>query len=184
MLPSGQPLILDFQMEPQKRSRWCWAAIAAAMGQFYQTSRWTQDQVAGALLGFDCSALEGAQSDQDSEAALLGQSDAYNVNRKLDEALKFTNSYSHWSLGKPLFERIQLELDAGRPPCVRIEWYNGGAHYIVVVGYNAHTQEIFIEDPRAGFSRQRFASFPREYGNDGGVWTETFWTVAAAMPPS
>lgn len=153
-------------MEPQELSRWCWAAIAVSMARFYNTGRWRQSDVAGRVLGYDCSGYR--------ENPNLQQQ--CNQNRTLDEALQVTECFSHWSPGKPAFERIMAELDSGRPLCIRIEWFKGSAHYVVIFGYHGIRRELHIADSRYGVSQHSFDRFPLGYQTGGGVWTENFWT--------
>jgi hypothetical protein len=158
--------MLDFVMQHQELSKWCWAAISVSMGRYYGTRYCQQHEVASALLGFDCSHFQ-------EEPEVAARCNEYAM---LDEALQLVGCYSHWSPGRPTFERIQAEIDAGRPICLRVEWYRGGSHYVVLVGYYAGTREIYIEDALHGPSIQAFDKFPNNYRMSGGVWRETFWT--------
>ena len=151
----------------QLRSRWCWAAIASALATYYQTMFITQVQIVDCLL----SDFDGG-NDLYSNEDLLER----NVNFKLDVALKFVNCFSHWTIGKPAFERIQFEINQGRPLGVRLEWFKGGAHYILVNGYNDQDGSIMIEDPLHGPHVQDFNLFPGNYRESGAVWTESFFT--------
>jgi hypothetical protein len=122
--------------------------------------------VASALLGFDTSRYQ-------KEPEVAARCDAYAM---LDEALRIVGCYSHWSPGRPTFERIRAEIDASRPLCLRVAWYRGGSHYVVVTGYSTDTREIYLEDSLHGPSVQAFDPFPGTYRMTGGVWRETFWT--------
>lgn len=158
---------LPIAVGEQLKSRWCWAAIASAVANYYQTMRITQVEVVNSLLP-DPDAGNGLYSEQE----LLER----NINFKLDVALKYVNCFSHWTIGKPVFERIQFEINQGRPMGVRLEWFKGGAHYILVNGYNDRDGSIIIEDPLHGPSVQAYNKFPDNYRESGAVWTETFWT--------
>jgi hypothetical protein len=163
-------IILPFTMEPQELSRWCWAAVAVSMAQFYRTGKWRQRDVAGRVFG-----VAGPGSNEN-----LSPSQQWNQNRTLDQALLVTGCFSHWSPGKPDFERIVTELESGRPMGIRIEWRRGGAHYVAIFGYDGPRREIWVADPKYGVSQQSFDRFPHDYQSGGGVWTETFWTGVAA----
>jgi hypothetical protein len=147
---------LPIAVGKQVRSRWCWAAIASAVAGYYKTRSIDQVQLVDSLL----------------PPALLEK----NVNFKLDVALKYVNCFSHWTIGKPIFDRIQFEINQGRPLGVRLEWFTGGAHYILVNGYNDRDGSIMIEDPLHGPGVHVFELFPDHYRGPGAVWTETFWT--------
>jgi hypothetical protein len=164
--PMCNTYVLDFVLQHQELAKWCWAAIAASVGRYYGAQHWHQHEVASALLGFDYSRFQ-------KEPEVAARCDAYAM---LDEALRIVGCYSHWSPGRPTFERIRAEIDAGRPLCLRVEWYCGGSHYVVVTGYYADTREIYLEDSLHGPSVQAFDTFPGNYRMTGGVWRETFWT--------
>lgn len=158
---------LPITVAQQLRSRWCWAAIASAVATYYQTMSIGQHQIADSLLS-DPDAKNGRYTNED----LLEK----NVNFKLDVALKHVKCFSHWTIGKPVFERIQFEINQGRPLGVRLEWFKGGAHYILVNGYNDQDKCIMIQDPLHGPGVFGFHRFPENYRESGAVWTETFFT--------
>lgn len=158
---------LPITVGKQLRSRWCWAAIASALATWYKTGRIDQVQLADSLLK-DPVAAKDVYTEED----LLER----NINFKLDVALQYVNCFSHWTPGKPIFERIQFEINQGRPLGVRLEWFKGGAHYILVNGYNDRDRSIMIEDPLHGPVVQEFNRFPNKYQGSGAVWTETFYT--------
>jgi hypothetical protein len=147
--------ILDLIVERQLRDKWCWAAVAAALGRYYGTRTLAQRDAAAALLGVD--------GDDGNRYAML------------DDALRLAGCFSHWSPGRPTYERICDEIDAGRPVCVRIQWRDGGSHYVVLTGHDRRTGELYVQDPQHGPSIHPFEAFPRQY-RIGAVWTETYWT--------
>lgn len=167
--PKNQLSILDLRLQPQKLSNWCWAAIAASLSQYYGTKGWQQEAISSHILGFNCSNF---QQDKSIEAHC-------NQYAMLDQALKLVGCYSHWSPSRPSFERIKQEIDRGHPLCVRVEWYGGGFHYLVLMGYYHETKEIYVDDSLYGLSVQNFAEFPHNYRGIGGMWRETFWTCSA-----
>ena len=164
--PKGAHLLPGLQLQRQLLGRWCWAAIAADLANFYHKRLISQTEVASMVLGFDCN---GFNHDTDL-------TERCNVNYKLDEALSAVQCYSHWSPGKPSFERLQFELSLGQPVCCRINWFKGDAHYVVIYGYNNQTRELYIADPLHNTCQIAYAAFPKKYNETGGVWTETYWT--------
>jgi hypothetical protein len=152
-------------MQRQQLSKWCWAAIAVSIADYYQSGGLCQADVASTVLGVDCS--------DPHEAAEHGS--RYNTYADLDRSLRSVGCFSHWSPGRPTFARLCSEIDAGRPLCLSIVWRNGGSHYVVVIGYHAETREIYVEDPLHGPSVHIFDKFPHSYWN-GGFWRGTFWT--------
>ncbi|WP_166437185.1 papain-like cysteine protease family protein [Niastella caeni] len=174
-----QPPIIDatgcrlpVSVPEQLKSRWCWAAIASALATYYQTMNISQVEIADSLLSDNLSSDPVAGNGRYANEELLER----NVNFKLDVALKYVNCFSHWTIGKPIFERVQFEINQGRPLGVRLEWFKGGAHYILVNGYCDQEKSIMIEDPLHGKSIQVYDQFPDTYRESGAVWTESFFT--------
>jgi hypothetical protein len=171
-LPPATPVVhredvlLNIHLQPQLLERWCWAAIASAMMRYYHSKDVGQATIAESVLAISCDGYETNELVREQ----------CNQNTKLYKVLEYANCYSHWTPGKPAFERIQFEINAGRPLCCRIEWYKGDAHYVLIKGYNALAQELFIEDSLHGPANVSYKSFPSEYKTSGGAWTETYWT--------
>ncbi|HKF49967.1 MAG TPA: papain-like cysteine protease family protein [Terracidiphilus sp.] len=155
---------LDVCLEKQHRRNWCWAAIASALGRYYGTSGASQDEIASRALASDSS-----RGDERAEV------DEANVEFRLDRALQAAGCFSHWSAGKPVFERIRFEINMGRPLGARIEWHHGGAHYVVIHGYRDEGELVLVGDSQHGPGEYALSRFPSLY-REGGAWTETFWT--------
>lgn len=168
--PDGPELpksvVLQLNIEQQQLEHWCWAAISASIGCYYRTGDWRQQQLANEVLGMTCS---GA-------AMSMNQQLTANHPYYLDWGLLHVGCLGHWSKGKPPLELLQYEINAERPVCLRIAWFTGGAHYVVIKGYNPRTGDLYVEDPLHGFSMIRYRDFPSKYHRAGGIWTETFWT--------
>ncbi|NEW06828.1 hypothetical protein GK047_12485 [Paenibacillus sp. SYP-B3998] len=158
--------VLPLILEPQQLSNWCWAALSASIGRYYGAVDMGQPEIAGKLLAMDCS-----RHMEEPEVAT-----ACNTVAMLDDALRLVGCFSHWSPAKPAFERIAMEIDAGRPVCLCLEWKFGGTHYAVITGYSARAGDVYIEDPLHGSSVQAYASFPGGYLGSAGYWRGTYWT--------
>src|ERR1700685_859390 len=169
--PDLAKCVLNFVMQPQQFSNWCWAAIAASLVNFYGIGRAKQEEIAASVVGFGRDA---------SGEPIRGGS---NVPAMLDEALRASGCYSHWSPGGPTFERIAREIEAGRPLCVSIEWRTGGGHYVVISGHHSESRELHVEDPKHGRSVQRFDDFPNRYQGCGAIWRGVFWTCSPDLAP-
>jgi hypothetical protein len=158
-------VLLDLTLEKQERDKWCWAAIAVSLANYYYGEKRSQFDIVSRVL---------AAADYTPGGRV--PKECYNLEYNLDKALKEVGCWSHWSPGKPNFERIQFEINAGRPLCCRIEWYHGNAHYILIRGYTVTTREVYVEDSLHGSHKMPFDNFPSHYKKAGGVWTETYWT--------
>jgi len=164
--PLTDEVALGIQVEQQLLSRWCWAALGASLSAYYHGASLRQDELAGRVLGLDCTGFE-------TEEALREQC---NINFNLDKVLELVGCFSHWSPGKPPFERLQFEINNGHPVCCRVSWYEGDAHYILIRGYAIGEGLLYVEDPLHGPARVKYDDLPRNYHLSGGVWTETYWT--------
>jgi len=83
------------------------------------------------------------------------------------------------------FARIRNEIKAHRPVAVRIAWFGGGAHFVLICGYSvmrSGLRRIEIADPfygdvdngqYFGIWEIDFDLFPAAY-QAGGDWTATF----------
>lgn len=47
--------VLALTVQRQELSNWCWAAIAASLGDYYRHRHLAQHEIASRLLGYDCS---------------------------------------------------------------------------------------------------------------------------------
>ena len=155
----GGGVTLPVVAQRQKRSKWCWAAIAAMASDYYGVPVPQTEVVARVL---------GACADPD----LAEDAD---VERRLDEALTAAGIFGHWSFGKPMFDRVRFEIQRGRPFAARIGWFDGAAHYVLVQGYVETGRRLMIFDPLHGSDVVDYADFPSSYRR-GGAWTETLWT--------
>ena len=160
-----ESVVLAFNVEPQLKENWCWAAISSSIGRYYQTGHWQQQQLAYDVL-----------------KAKHGPTAAPGDNHPctLDHGLSHVGCLGNWSQGKPSFEQLQYAINDERPVCLRLAWFSGGAHYLVIKGYNPRTLELYIDDPRYGTSISRYGDFPFGYKKVGGLWSETFWTGRGA----
>jgi len=163
----GKGIRVSLKLQKQLKSRWCWASIACSIFQYYEDIKMEQSDLVKSLQG-----ELNIDKTQYSERDILSK----NVNFKLEEALKKVGCFSHWTFGKPSFERIQFEINHGRPFAVRLEWFKGGAHYILVKGYCLKSKTLFVEDSIHGSTTIEYQEFPNRYQGSGAVWTETYWT--------
>jgi hypothetical protein len=162
---------LDFNMEAQTQSNWCWAATATSVSHFYWfLSNWTQCLVANAELN-----LKGC-----CKSPVPG---ACNVPWFLDRALTQTKNFV--SITGPItFQQVRTEIDAGRPVGARIGWSGGGGHFMVIYGYSsiAGTDYLDIDDPIYGKSHLTVADFSSNYQGSGS-WTHSYFTKSYFKMP-
>jgi Papain-like cysteine protease AvrRpt2 len=161
---------MSFPIEPQEESNWCWAAVSDSADHYFDSaSTLTQCTIASKALTQNCCA----------------DPDSCNEVMKLQNILgpmgRLANVMSDWL---PFLE-LKRELDADRPVAVRIGWFGGGAHFVLITGYKltrSGVRMIEIADPffgdivngkYVGIWEIDFDVFPEAY-QDGGDWTATY----------
>jgi papain like cysteine protease AvrRpt2 len=160
---------LDFNMQQQQQTEWCWAAVGASVALYYDpASTWTQCRIATQQLhlqGVDC--CDPANS-----------SGVCNTTGRLQETLVIVG-YLHppFLRRAATFAEAQAEVDGGTPLGVRVAWTHGaGAHFLAIIGYHALFQMVAVDDPLYGKSDLDYTTLCTDYGNGGGVWTHTYRT--------
>jgi hypothetical protein len=69
---------------------------------------------------------------------------------------------------------IEAEIDPNHPIECEITWKGGGAHCVVIDGYNVITNSLSIEDPYYGPSTVDFNTFISAYQGSG-TWYYRFY---------
>src|SRR5690606_25369976 len=113
------PVYLNFNMETQTQSNWCWAATARSVSDFYSSgSTWTQCLIAArAFPTFSCCTAPGP----------------CNKAWFLDRALSITSNFVSFT-GSMNFAAVAAELGGGRVIGARTGWSGGGGHFMVIHG--------------------------------------------------
>jgi len=159
---------LDFRIQHQEHSNWCWAAVSTSVALFYDPeSKWTQCRVASKNLHLRISRGNGVNG-------------KCNVTAHLKDALALVEhaerSPRAKSIGKIPFRRAQREIDAGRPLAVRTQWRGGeGAHFLTIVGYHRELELLTIADPLFGHSHWHYHAFSTSYRHSG-QWKNSYFT--------
>src|SRR5262245_21318035 len=156
---------LDFTMQHQQQTNWCWAAVATSVALFYDPAiTWTQCAVANSELGRnDCC---GA-----------GAGGACNVYGFLGSSLTTVGHFDHLTNSTSTFAEVQTEIDGGRPLCARTEWSGGGAHFVAIIGYRILDDDMLaVDDPWYGKSDVSYAAFGSSYQGSG-TWTDSYFTT-------
>jgi hypothetical protein len=157
---------LNFQMQPQQESNWCWAAVSTSVASYYDaTSTWTQCSVANGELGR-------------SDCCGSGAGTACNVYGFLASALQRVGHLDHWDGNAATFQAVDDEVDAGRPLGIRVAWSGGGAHFLAVIGYlEDAVNYVAVDDPIYGKSDLTYDTLKTSYQGTG-TWTHSYYTKA------
>jgi Papain-like cysteine protease AvrRpt2 len=157
---------MPFRMQTQEKNQWCWAAVAVSVRRYFEPfSTWNQTALATKVV-----------SPTIAPGATYNNPDALNQPAKLQVALKEVGNLRETLARRLTFDELQRELDAGRPVCLRIAWDGGGAHFVVISGYQVSTsgfRTVDVSDSLYPDSAREFDEFPSEY-QVGGEWTATY----------
>lgn len=153
---------LNFTVEHQRQTQWCWAAVTSSVAAYYRRSNWPQCRVVTVGLG---------------QAACCASGSSAECNKPwyLDKALDLVGSLGAFtSLPLPLQE-VRSEIDAGRPIGVRIGWGGGGGHFVAIGGYSGQ-DVVDVHDPWFGHSSVDLMTFRARYQGNG-RWTHSYRTT-------
>ena len=155
---------LNFTIQQQVQTEWCWSAVATSISHFYNaSSAWTQCSLANAELG-------------QTTCCQNGSSSACNQPWYLERALQRTGNLQNWTGAPASYAAVQQEIGDSRPLGVRIGWSGGGGHFVVLDGYDtAGDQYLSVKDPFYGASTYSYAAFQTAYQSTGS-WTHTYFT--------
>jgi hypothetical protein len=157
---------LNFQMQHQQQTNWCWAAVSTSVALHYNpSSGWTQCTVADGELGrTDCCGS--------------GASTSCNVYGYLNTALSRVGHLDHMDGSVAPFQSVDREIDAGRPIGIRVAWSGGGAHFLAIIGYLEDVKNyVSVDDPIYGKSDLNYDTLKTSYQGSG-TWTHTYYTHA------
>jgi hypothetical protein len=126
---------LIFQMEKQKNTNWCWAAVSVSVAGFYNDQNWTQCKVVNEVLnaivgGADCCASSGSPTPCNS-----GAPESCNIQWDLLDALKKVAHLARPPRGPLSFEEIRTQIQNQRPVACRISGTDQPSHFIIIFGY-------------------------------------------------
>lgn len=157
---------VNFTMQPQTESQWCWAATSTSTSHFYNpASSWTQCTVVNAELAQSTCCDDGSTA-------------ACNQPWYLDKALDRTENLRSWNGEVATPAEVDAELAAGNPVGVRIGWDGGGGHFMVLSAYQALLNRVEVRDPIYGTTVYDYETFRDEYQGTGS-WTHTYYLKQA-----
>ena len=153
-----------FPMEHQEETDWCWNAVAVSVEHyFHPRSQLTQRSFAVKALN----------------VPLAETNQPWYLFKALDRLGKLRGI----AQGFMPFADIQQQLDANLPVCVQIDWNEGGAHFVVITGYQVSPGgdvQVFVSDPILRDSNvmlwdyEAFVmAYSPSYTHSEGVWAAT-----------
>ena len=152
--------ILNFTIQKQEQSEWCWAAVSASIRGFYSPGNsLAQCEVVNLMLM--------VQNCCDNPTS-------FNRRFNLANTLKQLNHLQEDDPGKPEFGRVVTEINAGQPLAVKIRWDGGANHFVVVYGFT-DDDKVHIADPMNP-GDDMIVTFDNFVYKDIGHWDESFFT--------
>jgi hypothetical protein len=168
---------IGFEVERQKLSNWCWAAVAVSVSRYFdRSSKWRQCGVATYV-------LKSAKGDDAPKVPACGCCnrpipDECNEQWYLEDALEQVGRLKgNAREGHLSFAAVRRRLDNARPVCIRIKWRRGGGHFVVVTGYHVDrsgVQKLVVQDPAMGGERiVNYSTLVSNYRGQG-RWSHTY----------
>lgn len=159
---------LRMKMPRQSQPLWCWAAVAAALHNFYVGASgpvWTQCRVAGRVLGVHSCCQAPADCNQA---------------RGLRQVLVALNMHRSDIEGPTNGATVVREIDSKRPLAARVLWDGDVGHFVLIAGYQRLGDDlrVVIEDPQTGTGTAMLSAIQRVGGYRGARWTHTYFTKA------
>jgi Papain-like cysteine protease AvrRpt2 len=168
--PGGAPWKrLEFTVQRQEQSQWCWAAVSVSIADFYERpTNWTQCRLVCDMRQISGCCEDGSTPDCNQPWYLDKALDGMGALRRFDPVSPPNPSGT-------LPTEIEDEIDAGQPVGVRIGWRGGGGHVIVVEGCSEDGAMVAVEDPLFGASDLPAPLLYDRYQGTG-RWTHTYLT--------
>jgi hypothetical protein len=154
-------------MELQCHQFWCWAAVAASISKYYDAaSRFKQCVIANMEFERgDCCDVPCHQDDVDFDRP-----------NTLGSPLNQVGCLHSWVRKPVRLPKIEGEIDAKKPLCLRTVWSDGSAHFVAIIGYDPDNKLLRIADPLVVGERVlAYAAVRDDYPPYHGHWSDTFY---------
>lgn len=161
---------LEFVMQRQCQTQWCWAAVASSVCGFFGSPNgpsgtpWKQCEIVNRAHALGVCCQEGASPE-------------CNRDGMLDQALEIVSHLAGPATGKAEdIEYIAREIDSGRPVGVRIQWRQGDGHFVVITGYSmtGGVPLVHVDDPWYDPGTYPLEVFLSAYQSGRGYWNDTY----------
>jgi hypothetical protein len=165
---------LDFKMQRQQLSLWCWAAVAASVCDFYSDSSYgsqclfVSNEIPG---NFDC--CVSARDD--------GEGSVCNRAMNLGDALWDCHHGLKVDPDPADFSMVVEQLNEGHPIACNVHWKDDTVHALVIHGYTDDGTMLIADPEKPGtlvsINRDFIYSTTYEAGAKAGNITELFRTL-------
>jgi hypothetical protein len=153
----GVGLTLNFQIEQQAQTLWCWLAVAVSVAHFYNQGIFlSQCGLANDLLHTNICCSNGAACNQ------MGRLDlALAQNHNLLPPIKAAAA---------TFGEVSQMINNNRPLGCGIRWSNGLAHFVTIYGFSRDfngAEWVAVADPMYGYFDLPYQTFGLNYRGSG-----------------
>jgi hypothetical protein len=134
---------LDFDVQAQQQSNWCWLAVATSVDRFFQSSSTlTQCQLANTMLGETTCCANGSTSQCNQPGGT-------------DDALTQVGHFQSNTQGSISWFSLRMEIGLFQDPIVvRIKWGSAAVgHAVILSGYFTDSDGehwLLVKDPSGG----------------------------------
>jgi len=155
---------LNFTMQHQETSQWCWAAVGTSNALFFNpASGWTQ-----------CSLANSQLARADCCSAPIPP--ACVVPSQLDTSLSIVGHLRSTLPRSCVFSECDREISNGKPLNFRIEWSDGSGHFATIIGIGDPSDELLeVTDPLYDSSTIPVGVLTAAYRGNG-RWTHSYLT--------
>ena len=149
---------LDFDMQGQTQTDWCWLATTTSVQLFYQpSSGQTQCNLANTMLNRNSCCQQPGNCNQGGDT---------------EAALKRVGHFQAFQDGAATYRRVQEEIVDSHPVVPRIQWGTSNVfHAIAISGYtidNDNRRYVVVEDPGGPeTSMYVYETFKTQYRGNG-----------------
>lgn len=169
------PGAIDFTIQVQQQTRWCWAAVTASVADYFAARGGppapAQCELATQLLHFPCCVVPLPPPPPPYWRGNM----PYLLSAALGAAGHLANAVS-----KAVdFPAIKQEIVNSKPVCCRIYWDDDpNGHYVVIMGCHddGHEQDVVVLDPSDTAPHEGSFPFDEFKSFGGGSWDNTCFT--------
>jgi hypothetical protein len=159
---------INFNMEEQEETLWCWAAVSVSVDKSLPPRQSTMEQcdLAATVLGAAGCCGNSRPASCNNEAALRDGLTA--VGRPPGGSM----------IGPLAFNDLNAELTSGRPVCVVIQWNEAQILHFAVISKSytkRHVKMLLVQDPDTGEQPVEYEKFKSEFSYSGhGKWIGSY----------
>jgi hypothetical protein len=171
------PNIKTFRMQKQAAPNWCWAAVAVSVDHFFAPKSHKRQ------CGLVTEVFREWQGEGAPKVPLHGccakpVPGCCNKAWYLEDALKKVDRLNgDPTKGTLSFQKIQRQIKADRPVCLRIQWRKGGGHFVVISECYTDrngVRQVTVQDPWTGLgSEVSYYAIVHNFGR-AGFWSHTY----------